>query len=147
MTRTRPDWDTYFLGLTDAVSARADCRRSAVGAVIVDSRHRVVATGYNGVAPGKPGCIEGACPRGLRKDLTPFQGGSITDCVAFHAEVNAIRFAFNSLGCTIYVNKLPCLDCFAAMEKVGLARVVYRHNNVVSSFSVPDWREKWIEGM
>lgn len=60
----RPGWDDYFLGIAEAVAARADCTRRQVGAVIVHD-HRIVATGYNGAAPGQPGCLSaGACPRG-----------------------------------------------------------------------------------
>lgn len=58
----RPDWDTYFLGVAQSISARADCRRRTVGAVIVSQDHRVLSTGYNGAPPGRPGCLAGACP-------------------------------------------------------------------------------------
>lgn len=44
----RPDWDTYFLGVADAVAVRADCRRRQVGAVIVSEDRRIISTGYNG---------------------------------------------------------------------------------------------------
>lgn len=65
-TRKRPDWDTYFLGIAEAVAQRADCTRRLVGAVIVDSDHRIVSTGYNGAPVHAPGCLSsGACPRGL----------------------------------------------------------------------------------
>jgi dCMP deaminase len=60
------DWETYFLGIADSVAARADCTRRRVGAVVVEpSTKHVIATGYNGTAPGQPGCLSaGACPRG-----------------------------------------------------------------------------------
>ena len=61
---TRPSWDDWGLGLAQAVSARADCTRRKVGAVIVDKDHRVVSTGYNGSPPGGPSCLAGGCPRG-----------------------------------------------------------------------------------
>ena len=61
--RVVPDWDDYSLGIADAVARRAKCTRRAVGAVLVHDR-RIIATGYNGAAPGRPDCLEGACPRG-----------------------------------------------------------------------------------
>lgn len=60
----RATWDDYFLGITRAVAVRADCTRRAVGAVIVDTDHRIIGTGYNGSPPGGPSCLKGECPRG-----------------------------------------------------------------------------------
>lgn len=61
----RPDWDTYFLGIAEAVALRADCTRRRIGALIVDADRRIISAGYNGAPPGKPGCLSAnACPRG-----------------------------------------------------------------------------------
>jgi dCMP deaminase len=61
----RISWEQYFFGIVDAVSRRADCTRRQVGAIIVDTDHRLVAAGYNGAPPGAKGCLsDGACPRG-----------------------------------------------------------------------------------
>jgi dCMP deaminase len=111
----RPGWDDYFLNIAQAVSARADCTRRQVGAVIVRER-RIVSTGYNGAPSGHLGCLsDGACPRGQHFALGPFDNnfckcgnpwpcpewavpGSSYDtgpgaCVALHAEQNALLYA------------------------------------------------------
>jgi deoxycytidylate deaminase len=57
--------DAYGLRLAEAAALRADCTRRQVGAVIVAEDGSVIATGYNGLSSGKPGCASaGACPRG-----------------------------------------------------------------------------------
>jgi dCMP deaminase len=73
----RPGWDSYFFGIADAVARRADCTRRRVGAVLVHD-NRVVSTGYNGSPAGRPGCLDGACPRGRHYRAT-HQGGPPAD--------------------------------------------------------------------
>lgn len=130
----RPDWDEYFVNLAQSVSARGDCRRSQVGAVIVDKSRIVVATGYNGVDPGEAGCLDGACPRGLKSygehpRALPYDGRN--PCIARHAESNAIRFARRArqgprlLGATIYVTREPCIQCMEEICISGIERWVF----------------------
>lgn len=112
----RPDWDPYFLGIAEAVAARATCPRKHVGALIVRDRH-ILATGYNGSLPGQPhceaegvGCLmeDGHCVRTL------------------HAETNAILQARESLRCaTLYTTASPCWPCFRLAAGVGVVRVVF----------------------
>lgn len=60
----RPDPYEWAMGVALAVSARGECVRRRVGAVITDTEGRIVAAGYNGAAPGARSCLDGACPRG-----------------------------------------------------------------------------------
>jgi len=62
----RLSWRDYFLAIADTVAVRGDCTRRQVGAVVVDPvTHHIIAAGYNGAAPGEPGCLsDSACPRG-----------------------------------------------------------------------------------
>lgn len=52
MSTTRPSWDDTWLATASDVALRSLCVRDQVGAVIVDSRNRVVDTGYNGPPAG-----------------------------------------------------------------------------------------------
>lgn len=126
----RPDWDTYFFGIADAVALRADCRRSRHGAVIVKDK-RVISTGYNGSFSGGPSCLAGECPRGL---LTPEQMAHNTpdfsNCVALHAEQNAIAYADGkqTIGASIYIvgGKPPCDMCGKLVAAAGITVVAWR---------------------
>ena len=129
--RVVPGWDDYFLGIAKAVAARAKCVRRSVGAVIVYDR-RIIATGYNGAAPGRPDCLEGACPRGkLTYDQMPELGnydrpGQPGFCIAIHAEVNALLFATrDTKGSTIYITDPPCPGCRKALAAAGIVRAVW----------------------
>jgi dCMP deaminase len=124
----RPDWDEYFLGIAQAVSARGECRRSRVGAVLVHDR-RITSTGYNGVLAGQPSCLDGICPRermGAARG-TPYDEAP---CVAIHAEANAADDAFRRglpvRGGTMYLTKEPCEVCHGLLRDWGVLRVVWR---------------------
>jgi deoxycytidylate deaminase len=133
----RPDFDEYFFQVANAVALRGDCRRRQVGAIIVWG-NRVWATGYNGPPTGgQPGCLDGACPRGLKskEEIPPYSDYS--NCIAVHAEVNALRqFHFIreyaeplvvwswGLGPldpipppAIFVTAPPCTDCAIALKE------------------------------
>jgi dCMP deaminase len=117
---TRPGRDEWGLLIAAAIATRGDCRRRRIGAIILDSHFKVIGSGYNGVAPGESGCIDGTCPRGLlpASELPPdssynFGFGS---CVAAHAEQSAITDAGaerlqEPYACTIYVSQPPCPGC------------------------------------
>jgi dCMP deaminase len=124
----RPDFDTWALGIAAAVAVRGDCRRKQVGAVILDSRHRVVSTGYNGSPPGSPSCLAGACPRAF----AGVEPGSSYDtgpgaCIALHAEQNALLYADPARlpGSTIYVTSEPCPGCARMISGTGIIRTVW----------------------
>ena len=91
----RPDWDLYFIKIAKVVAERSTCPRASVGAVIVDEKHRILSTGYNGAPAGTVQCGEDGC--------------IIVDghCVrAIHAEQNAMEDAVDRdvdiAGATLY---------------------------------------------
>lgn len=121
---TRPGWDDYFLLLADTVSLRADCQRARHGAVIVDHDRRVVSTGYNGSPPGGGSCLAGECPRATSD--VPRNHPDYSNCIALHAEQNAIAFADRSrtAGGTIYITGHPCDMCAKLIAAAGIERTV-----------------------
>ncbi len=124
---TRPEWDKYFLEIARTVSIRSDCERDRVGAVIVGPDRRIRATGYNGAPAGKPGCL--TCPR-RTSDVAP--GTDYSNCVAVHAEANALIYCDRSdlKGATIYVTREPCYSCRKWIEASGIVRVVVPEKGV-----------------
>ena len=129
----RPSWDEYFLGIAEAVSARGECLRSRVGAVLVLD-NRILATGYNGTAPGAPSCLDGICPRASapRGESLPYEGPGA--CVATHAEENVWRdaarraiFPQEGWGAVLYVNREPCEKCDDLLRRTTDWRVVWKN--------------------
>lgn len=126
----RPDWNEYFLGICQAVLARADCVRAQHGAVIT-KHNRIVSTGYNGGPSGGPSCLKGECPRGQLsyEQLGGFEKGNhdYSNCISLHAETNAIAYAnrHDTQGGTIYIDAAPCDMCLKLIRAAGIVRVVY----------------------
>lgn len=103
------------------------CTHRDVGAVVVKGGE-IVAYGRN-TMPGKPLCVNGGCPRGK---LPPGHGkADYSDCVAVHAEMNAIIRAGNVLcnGSVLVVNSTPCHLCRRLAEGAGIAQIIYRQGN------------------
>ena len=127
----RPTWDRYFLGIAIAVSARADCTRRKVGAVIVDTNHRIIGTGYNGAPAGGKSCLAGECPRGQMSKEQVVPGSSYDtgagSCIALHAEQNALLYSnyTQRIGGTIYITCPPCDGCMRELSGSGLAKAVF----------------------
>ncbi|ODS42522.1 MAG: hypothetical protein MSIBF_04190 [Candidatus Altiarchaeales archaeon IMC4] len=118
----RPSWDEYFSRIANDVAARSTCVRHQFGAVIVNDRHEIVATGYNGPVRGAIHCIDVGC----LKDKKGIASGTGHDvCQAVHAEQNALLQAGKlSRGSSLYVNAFPCRICARLIVNAGIARVV-----------------------
>lgn len=126
-TYDRPSWDEWALCIAEVVASRADCTRSQVGAVILSHTHRVLSVGYNGVIAGVPGCMTaGNCPRGQLSYEQVKADSDYSNCVATHAERNAIEHADPSQlkYSTLYVTRKPCPACTTLIKACGISRVV-----------------------
>lgn len=123
----RPSYREWGLILAQAVATRGDCRRRKIGAIILDKNHRIIGAGYNGSPPGAPGCLEGHCPRGFMSSEevppdSPYTGGR-GECIALHAEVNALMDAGRqrlTSGCVMYCSDKPCPDCEKLIAGFGI---------------------------
>lgn len=92
-------------------------RSTKVGAVIVNSDKRIVATGYNGF------------PSGIDEQSLPWTKDGPTNKYHYiiHAETNALlnRNTPNVDGCTIYTTLFPCSLCAGLIVQSRIAKVVY----------------------
>ncbi|KAI0973861.1 cytidine deaminase-like protein [Xylaria arbuscula] len=124
--RLRPSWDSYFMALASLAARRCNCMKRAVGCVLVDSKRRVISTGYNGTPRNLTNCMEGGCPRCNSGDIT--SGMSLATCLCLHAEENALLEAGRERirdGSVLYCNTCPCLTCSIKIVQVGISEVVY----------------------
>ena len=118
----RRSWDDYFLELARTAATRATCSRRHHGAVLVKDR-RIVSTGYNGGPSGFPHCDEGACPRATSD--AP-QGHDYGECIAIHAEANALLFSSpeERSGASLFCTGAPCFGCAKLIANSGVTEVV-----------------------
>ena len=123
----RVTWDETWMAVARVVAGRSPCVRAQAGAVIVDATQRIVATGYNGPPAGFK--VDGElcdawCVRGMVGPLDDPR--SYDDCVAIHAEQNALMFCDrrDRLGGTIYITTSVCVTCAKQVANSGLERVV-----------------------
>lgn len=109
------------MGIAEAVSKRSDCERDKVGAVVVKG-NRIRSTGYNGSPAGTPGCE--TCPRRTSDSLP---GSSYHNCVAVHAEANALIYCNREdlVDATVYITREPCFDCDKLLQAAGVSAVVW----------------------
>jgi dCMP deaminase len=117
----RPSIDAYMMGIAMMAASRATCSRRAVGCVLTNRLHHIIATGYNGVPRGMVHCGVKPCP-----GANAPSGQSLDACMATHAEQNAL------LQCkdveeisTAYVTAQPCITCTKLLLNTGCTNVVY----------------------
>jgi dCMP deaminase len=118
------DWEEEFMFSARLAAERSKDPHTQVGAVIVNAKKRIVATGYNGLPRG---CSDDEFPWARERDVE-----DVLDSKTFyvvHAELNAILNAEKSVeDCTIFTTLFPCAPCTGAILQSGIKRVVYlRH--------------------
>ncbi len=124
----RPSRDLYFLTIAKAASLRSTCTKRQVGAVLVNQKYNILATGYNGVVRGSIDCNGKPCPR-----EGSLSGENLNLCLAVHAEANALLQCPDTLDIqTAYVTASPCFHCVKLLLNTSCCRIVflehYPHN-------------------
>lgn len=115
----RITWDDHHMLMALTTAMRSPDPNTQVGACIVDSDNRIVATGYN------------SFPRGI--DPHTFSWDRKADNpldtkypYVVHAERNAVHNKIGSVkGATCYVTLFPCNICMQALIQEGIIRVVW----------------------
>lgn len=114
--RSVPNWDDYFITLCFIVASRSKDPSTQHGAIIVDDKHRIQSTGYNGTPPG----INDTDISWGRPEKYPF---------IIHAEENAINHCGGHpdvlISSTIYVTGAPCSSCVRRIIGRKIKKIIY----------------------
>jgi len=113
---TDAEWDTYFLGIAEAVSKKSK-DTTQVGAVIVSKDRLIISTGFNGAPRHLPSNVELSVVDDRDEKLRWMVHGEA------NAVFNAARTGAPTPGSSIYVNKFPCYACLQAIIQAGIVRV------------------------
>lgn len=111
----RPTWDNWLMSLALVVSSRSTDESTKHGAILCDSKYRILGVGYNGF------------PRGSNDNQMP-QDRPIKYDHIIHAEANCLLNSQNLLlgeDYTMYVTGFPCPGCFLLMCQAGVKNIVY----------------------
>src|SRR5262249_7823903 len=130
MTNTSRKWDIRFVGLARFVAQWSKDPSTKTGAVIVDSKRRVISLGYNGF------------PRGVEDKATRYLDREMKYKMIVHCERNALAFACRPVeGATLYSWPfMACSTCAGIVIQHGIARCV--------APTMPErFKERWGEDM
>jgi len=100
------------------------CGKRNYMAVVLDGNGHVLGTGYNGGPKGSKHCVDGGCPRFIEGSAN---GSSYDNCIAIHAEQNALLHSDYSArqGGTLIINGPPCFTCAKLIVNSGVTQLVY----------------------
>lgn len=109
------------------------CSKRQYGAILVDDYGHVVGIGYNGGPSGIQHCVDGGCPRLFENSPN---GSSYDNCIAVHAEANALLHSdYSSQPTKIYVNGPPCFSCAKLIANSTVKQVFF-----VEDSSYKNWK-------
>lgn len=125
-------WDVRFMRIAREISTWSKDPSTQIGAVIVNSDRRILATGYNGF------------PRGIADNVDRLNNREEKYKHIVHGEMNALLNAlYNGVSVkdsTIYIWGLPvCSDCAKSVIQSGIKNIV-----IMNPGSKPErWQEHW----
>jgi dCMP deaminase len=128
-----PSHEQYLALCESGAAIFRKCSRRSYYSVVLSGSGRVLGTGYNGAPVGMQDCTSGGCPR---SSTDVAHGSEYSNCVAVHAEANALLHSDRSAreGGTLYVNGPPCWDCSKLIAGSGIKTVVH-----TSDSAYADW--------
>lgn len=104
--------DEYGCLMALSASTRSEGRTTHVGCIIADNDGRIIATGFNGYAPGSN--LDIAEPD--NKKSRPYY---------IHAETNALALIEKGRGHTLYCTHSPCASCAQNIAAHKIKQVIY----------------------
>lgn len=114
------NWDEYFLSVAKISALRSKDENTKVGAVIINDKNRIIATGYNGMPLGNDDFPWDREAPETKDTKYPY---------VIHAELNAILNATTSVeGATLYVTLYPCSNCAKMLAQAGIKLIKYIDN-------------------
>lgn len=115
----RISWDSYFMSIAYIASLRSIDPHTKVGAVLVDSEHHIVGTGYNSFVKG---IDDSQLPLSREGDFLSTKYPYIV-----HAEINCIlnSVTHSLTGSTLFCTLFPCNECMKAIINKGITEIVY----------------------
>lgn len=110
-----------LLRIASSLATLSTCMRRQVGCVMVDSKFRVLASGYNGTAAGAINCTDEPC-----KGAGYPSGQGLEFCEALHAEQNAlIQLKEPDKVVTIYCTASPCIHCVKMLANTSAQEIIF----------------------
>jgi dCMP deaminase len=113
-------WDDTIMFMAKVIAQRSKDPNTQVGCCIVDDKHRIIGSGYNGF------------PRGCDDDLFPWlkeKDSIVMNKYGYvvHAEQNAILNSsrMDLEGTIMYVTHHPCNECAKFIIQSGIKEVLF----------------------
>jgi dCMP deaminase len=101
--------------IAETVAIRSPDPKKQVGAVIVDSRKRIVSSGFNGL------------PSGFNETYVDWDNRDQVHSIIIHAECNAILYCNSKFeGVTLYCTLSPCPECVKLIKAAGISNVFFK---------------------